>query len=71
MNIENTPLLPGKRLSFQIPEALAKEFAKELRVVFHPDVGTVGMVLPERLIPDELKGLEGFDIVITPHQFER
>lgn len=71
MEIEKVSLVgKGEELSFQIPEVLIKEFAKELRVVIrHPWI--VGIPVPERLRPEVLKGLKDFDIMITPRQFQR
>ncbi len=71
MDVEKMPLLgPGDEISFQIPEALQKEFAKELRVVIrHPWI--VGIPIPERLRPEVLKGLKDFDVLVVPRQIER
>lgn len=69
MATENLPVLSkGEEISFVIPEAIVKEFSKELRVVVrYPWV--IGIPVPERLRPEALKGLKEFDIIITPKQF--
>lgn len=71
MEIEKVSLVgKGEEISFQIPEVLIKEFAKELRVVIkHPWI--IGIPVPERLRPEVLKGLKDFDIMITPKQFRK
>ena len=56
-----------REVSFQIPEPLVKEFAKELRIVIrHPWI--IGIPIPERLRPDVLKDLRDMDVIITPKQ---
>ena len=69
MDIEKVSLVgKGEELSFQIPEVLFKEFAKDLRIVIrHPWIA--GIPVPERLRPDVLRGLKDFDIMITPKKF--
>lgn len=64
-----TPLAAYRRdLTFKIPEKLVHEFADDLRVVIrHPWI--VGIPVPERLIPDVLKGLDEFEMVMTPEEF--
>lgn len=73
MCIEKVALLArGEELSFHIPEELAKEFGRELRVVIrHPWI--IGIPVPERLLkPEVLKGLLGeFDVMVTPKQFQK
>ena len=68
MELEKLSLVgKGDEISIQIPEVLAKEFSKELRVVIrHPWV--VGIPVPERLRPDILKELKDYDILIIPKQ---
>ncbi len=57
-------IMAGKDTVFHIPEGLAKEFAEDLRVVIrHPWV--VGIPIPERLKTKLLKGLRGFDAMLT------
>ena len=71
MELEKVSLVgKDEEISFQIPEVLIKEFAKELRVVIrHPWI--VGIPVPERLRPEVIKGLKDFDVMITPKQFQR
>lgn len=60
----------GGEVSFAIPEVLAKEFAKDLRVVIrHPWI--VGIPVPERLCPEVFKNRDDFEILITPYQATR
>jgi hypothetical protein len=61
-----------EKLSFQIPEVLAKEFASELRIVIkHPWV--IGIPVPERLLKAEVfkDVIKDCEIIITPKQFSK
>ncbi|MDK2927254.1 MAG: hypothetical protein PWR31_944 [Bacillota bacterium] len=62
----------GQQVSFRIPEDLAKEFGRELRVVVrHP--WTVGISVPERLLRAEVlrEVLKDFDVILTPKEVIR
>lgn len=62
----------GQQVSFRIPEDLAKEFGRELRVVVrHP--WTVGIPVLERLLRAEVlrKVLEDFDVILIPKEVIR
>jgi hypothetical protein len=59
---------PIPPLAFSIPEELAKEFGRDLRVVIrHPWI--VGIPVPERLRPEVLKGIADFEIIVAPKQY--
>ncbi len=60
----------GDEIVFQIPDVLRKEFSDDLRIIIRRP-WIVGIPVPERLIPEVLKGLEEFEVVLAPQQTMR
>lgn len=61
----------GEPIVINIPEAMAKEFAADLRVVVRwPWV--IGIPVPERFLkPELLKGMKDFEVIATPRDMMR
>jgi hypothetical protein len=61
----------GEAIVIDIPEAMAKEFAADLRVVVRwPWV--IGIPVPERLMKAELlKSMKNFEVIATPRDIMR
>jgi hypothetical protein len=61
----------GEPIVIDIPEAMAKEFAADLRVVVRwPWV--IGIPVPERLLKGELlKSMKDFEVIATPRDMMR
>ena len=70
--VKRVALRKGQTITIRIPEALIREFGKDLRIVVrHPWV--VGIPVPDRFIrPEELGRFKGaYDLILTPKQMGR